>query len=250
MTVKIRLLGPLEVKVDSVRATLSGPQQRALLATLVINAGRAISASDLIDELWPGKAYKVRANTLHAQMARLRKTLTVNGTAAVEIHPRGGGYDVEVPAESLDIDRFVGLRRRAVLLAGKDTAQAVALLRQALGLWRGEALQDAVIGRRCAAVAAGLDESRAQVQEQLARLCIAVGDPATAVADLSGLTRLYPMRETMLATLMQALDACGRRAEALGVFQEARARFATELGAEPGQAMQQQHLRILQGAGR
>ncbi len=247
--VRFRLLGPLEVAVGSHLVVLTGPQQRAFLATLLVNAGRVVSSRDLMAELWPdGSRRNVRPNTLHAQVARLRSTFIVGDRPVLEVYARPGGYVVEVPAESIDVGQFETLRRRAVTAAGTDPLRAITLLRQALGLWRGDALQDSALGRRCQAVASRLDEDRLQTLEQLARLQVAHGQPDLAVAALRELAYLHPMRETALAGLMAALHACGRRAEALQVFQQARGRFTDEFGAEPGQVMQQQHLRILQEA--
>lgn len=246
LSVKFRLLGPLEVEIGSIRPLLGGSQQRGLLAMLLTSAGRVVSYSDLIDELWPtGRA--VRVNTVHAQVSRLRDTFTVEGSPLLKICSRPGGYMIESPGW-LDVQQFRFLRHRAALVAGQEPQLAMQMLREALELWRGDALQDSVLGRRCRAAAAGLDEARLQAHEELARLTVAHADPAVAVADLRVLACMHPLRESLLALQMAALHSCGRRAEALQVFQEARGRFTAELGAEPGELMQRQHLRILKGA--
>lgn len=240
MDVQFRLLGPLRITSGT---TPTGKQQRALLATLLLNAGRVVSTTDLINELWPDKA-DIRANTVHAQVARLRSTLPV------AVPGRAGGYLLDAATDSVDAHRFTALHSRAAATAPVDPERAATLLRDALGLWDGEALQDATIGRRCRAAAARLQENRIQAHERLARLHINLGAAETAVADLLPLAHMHPMRETLLATLMSALEACGRRAEALVVFQHARERFIAELGCEPGPVMCRQHLRILQGGDR
>ena len=50
---EIRILGPLEVRDADGPMRLGGPQQRALLALLVIQRGEVVSTDRLIDELWP-----------------------------------------------------------------------------------------------------------------------------------------------------------------------------------------------------
>lgn len=241
MDVQFQLLGPLRVTVAGAATPIAGKQQRALLATLLLNTGWLVSAKDLIAELWPDRTETVRINTVHAQVARLRSTLPVPLTG------RSGGYLLDAPADAVDVHQFTALHGRAAVVAASQPEWAARMLRDALGLWDGDALQDATIGRRCAAAAASLNEQRMQAHERLARLHITLGQPETAVGDLVPLAHLHPMRETLLAELMSALEACGRRAEALLVFQQARERFTAELGCEPGPVMCRQHLRILQG---
>ncbi|HEX6684263.1 MAG TPA: AfsR/SARP family transcriptional regulator [Candidatus Limnocylindrales bacterium] len=244
---KFRLLGPLEVGINPQPTIVAGPQQRALLAMLLLNAGRVVSSWDLIAELWPQRAEQVRRNTLHAQVARLRNTLLVNsrGRMPVSLYSRSSGYILDIDPDEVDVTHFNRLRRRASTLGVQDPGRAIATFRQALSLWRGAALQDAALGKRCQAAAASLDEARLHVYEQLAKLHISHEDPSRIVDDLQELVHLYPMRETLLARLMAALHGSGRRAEALHLYLEARHRFNDELGMEPGEAMRHEYLRIL-----
>lgn len=244
---KFRLLGPLEVGLTPQPTVIAGPQQRALLAMLLLNAGRVVSSWDLIAELWPQRAETVRRNTLHAQVARLRNTLLIGarGRMPVALYSRSSGYVLDIDPDDLDVTHFNRLRRRASTLAMQEPVRAIGAFRQALSLWRGTALQDAALGKRCQAAAASLDEARLHVHEHLANLHISHDDPGKIVDDLQELVHLYPMRETLLARLMAALHGCGRRAEALHLYLDARRRFNDELGMEPGEAMRHEYLRIL-----
>jgi DNA-binding SARP family transcriptional activator len=244
---KFRLLGPLELDMNTRSAMVAGPQQRALLAMLLLNAGRVVSSWDLTAELWPHRAESVRRNTLHAQVARLRHTLMLHceGTMPIALYSRSSGYVLDIDPDDLDVTHFNRLRRAASTWGAQEPARAIAGLRQALSLWRGNALQDAALGKRCRAAAASLDEARLQVQEQLAQLRIDHDDPNAIVDDLKELVHLYPMRETLVARLMTALRVAGRRAEALHLYLDARRRFTDELGMEPGEAMRHEYLRIL-----
>ena len=49
---EFRLLGALDVRKGDVSLQLGGPKQRALLALLLVDAGRAVSTDRLIDALW------------------------------------------------------------------------------------------------------------------------------------------------------------------------------------------------------
>lgn len=244
---KFRILGPLEVDDCALPGTVPGEQNRSLLAMLLLNAGRVVPAADLAAELWPHRTELVPPNTLHAQVTRLRNTLRKHwqDLAPVPLYSRSSGYVLDVEAGDIDVTHFHRLQAAAGTRWEQEPARAIARMREALALWRGSALQDAAMGRRCRAAAASLNEARLRAQEQLAQLRLRIEDPATIVDDLKELVHLNPMRETLLATLMRVLSAAGRRAEAITAYLQVRHRFTEDLGMEPGQALRNEYLRIL-----
>jgi hypothetical protein len=52
----IRVLGPLVADVDGAPADLGGPRQRCVLARLIAERGRVVSANRLIEDLYADKA--------------------------------------------------------------------------------------------------------------------------------------------------------------------------------------------------
>ncbi len=54
-SVEFRLLGPVEVVADGATLPIGGRRQRALLALLLVEHGRAVSAELLAEELWLGR---------------------------------------------------------------------------------------------------------------------------------------------------------------------------------------------------
>lgn len=244
---KFQLLGPFQLGQCTVPGTVSGEHNRALLAMLLLNAGHLVPAGDIAAELWPHEAGRVHPNTLHAQVTRLRHTLRkhLQPQAPIPLHSRSSGYILDIDPDDLDVTQFHRLRTAGLTRPEQEPARAIGKLRDALELWRGRALQDAVIGRRCRAAAASLDEARLRAQEQLAQLRMRVEDPATLVSDLKELVHLHPMRETLLALLMNALRGAGRRTEAVKTYLQARAHFVEELGVEPGEVVQREYLQIL-----
>ena len=50
--VEFRVLGPLEAVIDGTPVKLGPPQQRALLALLLLNANEVVSRDRIVDELW------------------------------------------------------------------------------------------------------------------------------------------------------------------------------------------------------
>lgn len=238
---KFRLLGPLEIEVpNSSPISVAGPQQRAMLAVLLLNVGKVVSSWDLMAEMWPGRE-NTRRNNLHAQVSRLRRTVR-----RLPLYSCSAGYVLDVDPNEIDATRFRRLVGRGRTLAGHDPRNAAVVLTKALGLWRGHALQDAQLGGRCQAAANSLEAARLLVREELADLNVCNGDPMAAIDDLQELALLHPLRETVQARLMAALHACGRSAEAVHLYAEVRGRFNDRLGCEPGEAMRQQLLAILQ----
>src|SRR3954447_24654694 len=73
---EFRLLGPLEVVVDDVPQRLPGRGERALLALLVLAAGRPVSGSGLVERLWaPDTMPADPVNALQLRVSKLRRVL-------------------------------------------------------------------------------------------------------------------------------------------------------------------------------
>ena len=139
--VEFAVLGPLEVRADGRQLALGGPKQRAVLAMLLLHAGRPVSRDRLIDGLW-GESPPVSAgHTLDDYVSRLRRLL-----GADRIERRPSGYLIRVEPGELDLERFEALlERRCAAAAAGDAVTARAVLGDALGLWRGAALAGARI---------------------------------------------------------------------------------------------------------
>src|SRR3954447_15891179 len=133
-----RLLGPLEVLDGATTVALGGLKQRALLARLLVSPGRTVAVDRLVDDLWGDAAPDTAAKMVQIFVSQLRKLLPADMLVT-----RPPGYLIRVEDEAIDVARFDRLRRtgRAALEAGEPAA-AAAQLREALGLWRGEALAE------------------------------------------------------------------------------------------------------------
>ncbi|GAA4390885.1 BTAD domain-containing putative transcriptional regulator [Actinomadura verrucosospora] len=232
------VLGPVEVRADGAVVPVGGPLVRALLAMLLLDAGRLVPVERLIDGLYGEEPPSGAANALQSQVSRLRRGL--GDPALVEGTP--AGYRIAVRREDVDVHRFQRLVADA-RAAGRH--EAAGLLREALGLWRGPAL--AGVGAPFAAgQAARLEEERACAVEEYGEALLAE-DPGAAVAALRDLVDAQPLRERARALLMRALHRSGRQAEALAVFEDGREVLAEELGADPSRELADVHLAILRG---
>jgi predicted ATPase/DNA-binding SARP family transcriptional activator len=240
---EFRILGPVQAVRDGREFELGGPKRRALLALLLVAAGRVIPAERLAQELWGGCPPPGAAGTLRAHVSRLRTLLRPEAVLLA----RGGGYALAAEPEQLDAARFERLAGAGREALEHDAAAAAAdRFREALGLWRGRALADVDEVEPLAREAARLEELRLLATEGRIEADLALGRHAELVGELEGLVGEYPVRERLWRLLVLALYRAGRQADALAAYRRARDMLAHELGIEPGaelRALEQQVLR-------
>ncbi len=216
---------------------LGGARQRSLLATLLVLGNEVVSSDRLVDELWGEAPPQTAATSLHTLVSHLRKALDpdrVPGAASAVLVTQAPGYLVRVDRTTLDAARFEDLlaQGRGALDAG-DAARAAATLRDALGLWRGRALDGADSTPSARAEAMRLEELRLEALEARIDADLALGRDEELVPELEVLVAREPLRERMQGQLMLALYRCGRQADALEHYQRARDAFRDRLGIEP-----------------
>ena len=235
----VGLLGPVEIGPAGGTSTpVAQPRLRVLLALLGVAAGRVVGAEALVDGVWGEEWSPGREKNLHTLVYQLRRRLeqVEPGRGRGRLVRAGGGYRLALGAGELDVGVFSGLagRGRAAARAG-DQAAARELFGQALGLWRGAALADAApLCPVLAGEAARLEEQRLAVVEDRIGCDLALGRHGEVVGELADLVSQFPLRERLAGLLMTALYRCGRRGEALAVFDSARRVLAEELGLDPG----------------
>ncbi|MFE0605845.1 BTAD domain-containing putative transcriptional regulator [Streptomyces sp. NPDC058892] len=249
---QFRILGLVEVQDEQtgLRILPTGAKQRALLGALVVKAGHNVSVQRLIDELWGEHPPANADNALHVHVARLRRLLSGLNGRAPEQHARHAphsqqpwivttsrGYTLQLAPVETDAAHFQHLTDQARRVLPGDPGQAGELLRRALSLWRGPALEGSVLGGICAGKAAQLEEHRLTALEMMYGAYLRTGRHCEITGELMELTNDHPMREGFYHLLMVALYRCGRQAEALRAYERARNRIVRELGVEPGPAL-------------
>ena len=235
------ILGPLEVRDGPAAVRVPGAKERALLADLLVNAGRVVPADRLVEDLWGDDPPGNPANTLQGRVSALRRALGPAGGALVTRPP---GYLLKAGPEQVDAGRFERLVAEATAAAGKGP-RAARQLEAALGLWRGPALAEFADQPWAQAEAARLEELRLAATEALVELRLAAGGHAGLVGELEGLVAAHPTRERLRGQLLVALYRSGRQADALGAYQQAREVLAEELGIDPSPELQRLHRQIL-----
>ena len=238
------LLGPLLVRDGARPVVVSAPRQRVLLATLLLSAGRVVSADALAEMLWDGRPPAGARGALHSGVQRLRSALGPAGPELIVTRPPG--YVIELEGGEFDVRRFGVLAARGRAAAGAGQwAQAAGLLREALGLWRGEALADIPSQVLREREGPALEDERLQVLAERIDADLRLGRAGEVVAELRQLVAAYPLREHFHAQLMLGLYRAGRQGDALAAFQDVRRVLSGELGVDPGPELQGLHQQIL-----
>jgi DNA-binding SARP family transcriptional activator len=240
-----RLLGPLEVADGGRVLALGGAQQRALLAVLLLRANEVVSMDRLIDELWGDEPPATAAKVVQVYVSQLRKALAQAGREPV-IGTRPPGYVARVEPDELDVARFEREldRARRARSAG-NPEEAARLLREALALWRGQALADFSYEPFAQPAIARLEELRLVALEERVESDLALGRDSDLVGEVEALVAQYPLREGLRGQLMLALYRSGRQAEALDAYQQARSVLVEELGIDPSPSLQELEKAIL-----
>ncbi|MEE1940185.1 BTAD domain-containing putative transcriptional regulator [Streptomyces sp. TRM 70361] len=246
--VTFRLLGPVRAWRGGAELELGPPQQRAVLAALLLRRGRPVTAGKLADALWGHRPPPGAAATVRSYLSRLRTALEPRrpaGRPAVLLVSTPAGYVLDVPPSAVDLEVFEQRVARARRLRSEgDPAGAGELLRRALESWPGTPLAG-IPGPLAHAERARLDERRLAVLETSLEVGLELGRHHELVARLRALCADHPLREGLRELLMLALYRCGRRAEALESYQDIRRVLAAELGAEPGPALRRTHAGLL-----
>jgi DNA-binding SARP family transcriptional activator len=249
---RIGLLGPLSARLSDRTVVPSAAKQRQVLALLALNAGRIVTLSTLIEELWGERPPRSYATTLQTYILQLRNALSDArpGEPAVRafLGTRHCGYILEDGACSTDVDEFFAYARagRAAAELG-DHAAASSQLGSALQLWRGPALVDVRVGRVLELEAASLEQTRIGVFERRVEADLALGRQLDMLGELTLESARNPMNENLCAFLMIALYRSGYVGRSLEAFHRLRSVLKAELGIDPCPRLQRLNLAILSG---
>ncbi|MDJ0460703.1 AfsR/SARP family transcriptional regulator [Streptomyces sp. H27-C3] len=235
------VLGPVRAWRGEELLNTGSPQQRALLAALLLREGRTATASELIDALWGDEPPSQALAAVRTYASRLRKVLDPSVLVS-----EAGGYAIRADADTLDLAVAQVLAADAEKARNSgDRCGARTLLNEALALWDGEPLAS-VPGPYAETQRTRLAEWRLQLVETRLDLDLEVGCHAEAISELTALTAAHTLRERLRELLMLALYRSGRQAEALAVYADTRRLLADELGVDPRPELAALQQRILE----
>ena len=242
---EFRILGPTEVLAGGRLVPLPSGRGRALLALLVLHAGEPVSADRLIDELWGEDPPPTARTVVYGLVSRLRGLLEPGRAKAQPgalLQRFGSGYRFAIEPEAVDAHRFKRLIDES---RGAPEEVRAVKLSAALSLWRGPALADFVYQPFAQRAITALEDLRIQATEDRIEADLALGRAADLVPELEQLIQEHPFRERLRGSLMLGLYRCGRQADALQAYRDARSLLIEELGLEPGPALRDLETAIL-----
>ncbi len=241
---QIGILGPFEARTDDgVLADVPGARLRGLLIALALEPGRVVPKATLVDWIWGEQSPADATNALHRLVSRLRKALPEGS-----VEGQTDGYRLAVEPDAVDAVRFERLIT-ATRVGSDDDPRRVRLLREALAVWRGAAMQDVGLPDSTAfdAAVTRLEGLRLAAIEDRFDAEVGLGHGAELVTELTDLVAANPLRERLVAALMRALAAAGRGSEALQVYQRTRETLADALGVDPSPELSALHVALLRG---
>jgi DNA-binding SARP family transcriptional activator/tetratricopeptide (TPR) repeat protein len=240
------VLGPVQAWRGDVEIDLGPPQQRAVLAALLLREGAQVSMDELSDVLW-GDSTPVRGHSvIRTYVSRLRPLLEPGHPVSTSlIRTVGGGYAITPPDDGFDLAVFrqrVGAAEQA--RRSDDLTAVVTLLGEALALFRGEALAG-ITGAQAHSERTRLEILRVTTVASHLGARLELGAHSTAIPELTSLVDRHPLDERFREMLMLARYRSGQQAAALADYRGAQALLAEELGVDPGPALQTLYERIL-----
>ncbi|MCY1143582.1 tetratricopeptide repeat protein [Actinoplanes sp. Pm04-4] len=240
----VLVLGPLETFVGTERVDLGSGRHSTVLVRLALTPNVAVHRDELIDLLWGHDVPPSAVNLIQTYVSRLRRALEPRRTARGESRLLSlvrEAYRLNVDDAQVDLLRMRRLAARAEATA--DPEPALALLDEALTLWRGgpdtPELRDTPLVTR-------LGDEHLQLVLRHADLARRTGRPEAALPRLREQAGRHRLHEPLQARLIVTLAASGRQAEALAVYDDVRQELADELGIDPGPDLLEAHRGVLQ----
>ena len=234
------VLGPMEVHDDQVDVTPPAAMPRRVLATLLLHADQVVPIPTLIEELWDDEPPRLARKTVQTYVYQLRKALACGPTGGVRqlLETRPQGYRILLEPGELDLRLFEQRARigRSALASG-DVGNAASSLREALSVWRGDALTDLVPGPVLSAEASRLEDARRGVLEQRVEADLRLGLHRELIGELKALMMRYPGHEEFCGQLMIAAYRSGRRDESLAAYDRLRRVVVEQTGLEPSERL-------------
>lgn len=248
---QFRLLGPLQVTQADSPVDIGPPKQRAVLAVLLLAAGRVVSVDRLIDAVWGDDAPGSATAGLQAYISNLRRALRDGDQSQVAspIVRQPPGYYLDVEPGQVDIAVFAaGCAKAAAAIDSGDWDEALTAADDALAWWRGPLLADLSDEPWVADEAARAEQLRSDCLDARITALLALGRVPRALAAVAELRSAAPLSDRGCWLHMLTLYRAGRVADALEVYTRHARLLDDELGVQPGREVLELQTAILRQA--
>ncbi|MFK3979616.1 BTAD domain-containing putative transcriptional regulator [Micromonospora sp. NPDC050397] len=239
------LLGPVRAVSGGVPVDVGSRKQRLVLAVLLLGVNRFVATTSLVRACWLDEPPPTANRVVHAHVSRLRGALAAAGSEryAISLARQGAGYVLRCDPMRVDVHRFRELVRRT-RASGTDE-ERVALLSEALDLWRGAPLHDVANDETRDRLCAGLTEARLAAMQDRWDAQLRLGRHLSILEELVDQAAEHPQQQRMTGQLMLALYRSGRAVDALRTYRVYRERLGDEFGVDPGVELRRLELAIL-----
>jgi len=235
-TVPLRVLGGLRLEGSTGSLSVGGRIAERLLGLLVVAGGRPIEHDAIVDVLWPDWRLAGAEPPLRMAVSRLRSRLAQAGLPN-SVRGANRSYRLCVPAEQVDVTRFVALTDEARRCGASTPDRAAALFDGALALWRGDPFGALGVEVWAVPFVTRLTELRMAVEEDFFDLELRRRREGLIVDRLRFATESQPFRERRWEQLALALYRLGGQTEALRTVERAQSFLREEVGLEIGEGL-------------
>ncbi|MFC4058668.1 BTAD domain-containing putative transcriptional regulator [Planomonospora corallina] len=227
--IRFRVLGPMEVRRGESWRTVAQGRGRVVLGLLLTHRSEVVTANRMIGECWTVPPESAES-LVRRHVMKLRRILPDGALLT-----RCGGYLLDADAEEVDCAMFECLLHagREKLAEGRAD-EAERELARALTLWSGPGFTGIHDSPVLEAERFRLAELRMLAVTSWVRAVMAQERYHEAAAAVRRILAGHPLNEGLWEQLMASLYLAGRRAEALGEFQNLRNRLVAAAGMEPG----------------
>lgn len=241
-----RLLGELEIGEGGRLLRLPGGFTLVLLAALVVNANRPVSARELIRAAWGSD--DVKAPQLHKRVNAVRALLVQIGRRDDLLTHHGFGYELRAATNDVDALLFQRLLREAAKAESEHrTDDEIDSLKEALSLWRGPHPLSNVPGEALFQEIATLEARRKRAAARLFGVELALGNHEGVLDELISITGSYPADRRLCEQLMLAAYRGGHLSDVAAAYERHREALAEQTGGTPDPLLRTFHFAVARG---
>jgi DNA-binding SARP family transcriptional activator len=160
---------------------------------LAADVGRPVSTETLVDRVWGERPPRRPREALYVYITGIRRVIE-RGDGAASLVRRSGGYLLDADPNRVDLHRYHRLESEA-RKPNRSAREHLALLRQALALWRGTPLAN-VSSDWASQTRRAWEREHVDTVLRWTDAELGVGDPGIAMRPLTELVDRHPLDES------------------------------------------------------